>query len=601
MQWLPLEAPAKIVAEQARALAEELGPEAAKLAMGGSAQSVKNSARQYKGLVRRFNLSLPIRVSSHIFEENGAQVELPLLLPSSWLSYMMTAFAWVFLGGLEPGVTAAALLTLFWKEYKRFQPTHAVYEYDDERLSRTIPVALHGDAGRGQKKSPLEILSLEAVLGLNTATPHMSACRCCTPSMYGGGDVSDPASIHLNHKNNSYLSRFLLFAYASKDYEATPNLLKSMIAEVSCDLGRLAREGFQTPHGRYYIGAIGMKGDLEYLQKTGSLQRCYTRVGTVNFIQCCHLCEAGSRDLPHEDVSEQAGWVQETLKTLPWDAPPPFSLIPFEDWAGRNHARAAAFLRLDPFHCFRLGVARNFTASCLILLCYKGFFDAPMESQALDARLTRAYSYFQLFCLQEGEKPLAVRTFSRAKLHFEKAYNFPYITGKGSDSVLILKFLIFFLRLQLTQSVPSPHAGMLRLMVQAAEAGLFFTQSIHGHGLFLAPSCANNIKKSIQAFANNYVRLASRALQERLTLFSMVPKVHSMCHFREYLKASQQDPHGRVLNVGLWDCSANEDFVGKVARSARRISNRKLEDGVIRAYLVKTKFVLKRHKAKRAG
>ena len=554
-----------------------------------------------RGLVRRFSFSLPIKVSSHVFEENGTQVELPLLLPSSWLTYMMATFAWVFLGGLEPGVTAAALLTLFWQEYKRFQPTHAVYEYDDARLSRTIPVTLYGDAGRGQKKAPLEIMALEAVLGLNTAKHHISVCRCCRPATYGGGDVSDPTSIHLNHKNNSYLSRFLLFAFGSKDYDATPGLLKSLIAEVSCDLGRLAREGFETPHGRYYVAAIGMKGDLEYLQKTGSLQRCYTRVGTVNYLQCCHLCEAGSRELPHEDVSEGAGWIQETLKTLPWDVPPPFGLIPFEDWAGRNHGRAAAFLRLDPFHCFRLGVARNFIASCLILLSYKGFFDAPMESQALDARLTRAYAYFQLWCLQEGQKPLAVRSFSRAKLHFEKAYNFPYITGKGSDSVLLLKFLVFFLRLHCNEKVLGPHAVLLRHMLQAAEAGLFFTQSIHGHALFLGPSCASNIKKNIQAFASGYVRLAASSLQDRLTLFSMVPKVHSMCHFREHLKASPQDPFGHVLNVGLWDCSANEDFVGKIARSARRISNRKIETGIIRAYLVKTKFVLKRFRARHVG
>ena len=69
-----------------------------------------------------------------------------------------------------------------------------------------------------------------------------------------------------------------------------------------------------------------------------------------------------------------------------------------------------------------------------------------------------------------------------------------------------------------------------------------------------------------------------------------------MLHIRTDLDSSDG---GSVVNVGLWDCSGNEDFVGQISRSSRRMSFRNLELGVLNAYLVKTKFVLKRFKKKR--
>ena len=202
--------------------------------------------------------------------------------------------------------------------------------------------------------------------------------------------------------------------------------------------------------------------------------------------------------------------------------------------------------------------------------------------------------------MQAGTRPLGLRSFSRARLHYEKEGKFPYVTGKGSDSVLILKFLRFFLELQLREedSLDPANVRMLRLMLRGCIHGLAFTQSIHGHGLWLSTSCAKEIRKSIQVFANDYARLAAMCSHERRTLFSMVPKIHSLLHFRTHLSLGIA-LGGPVLNVGLFDCSTNEDFIGKISRHSRRISNRNMEHGVIRAYLVKSKFVITKFKQKR--
>ena len=567
--------------------------------MGSKATSTKNASRQYKGLVRKFGFSLPIQISKHEFQENGARVDMPYIRPRDLLVCLMSLYPWLFLGGLLPGPEASALLLAFWLEYKKFQPGHPVFACDNGRLSKTLPICLHGDGGRTQKKSPLEVISLEAVLGLNTAGGQLRFCRCKRPCPCGGGDATLPGYMQLNNKHHSFLSRFLLLAFPSKDYKYTPGLLQSLLAALSVDIGQLCVQGFDVKDsGKWYIACIGMKGDLEYHLKTGWLQRAYTRVGTKNFIQCCHICEAGCLAHPFEDVSPGASWVQTQLQSLPWEHTPPFSAIPFADWSGASNGEAASFFRLDPFHCFRLGVARNFIASSLILLSIKGYFDNEneQESYALEARLARAWAYFMLWCLQQGSKPQGLRSFSKARLHCEKSYQFPHITGKGADTVLILKFFVFFLTLRLGRDQEGgATTRLLRYMLRGAESGLFFTQAIHGHGLFLSSSCANNIRYHLQQFGNSYARLAAACITMRLTLFSMVPKIHSLMHMRTDLTSSG----GPVLNVGLWDCSQGEDFIGKISRASRRISNRHIERGIIQCYLVKAKFVIKRFKQKR--
>ena len=591
------------MAEHARALTEEFGEAAARYAMGGSnAQSLSNASRQYKGLVRKFNFSLNVKVSFHDYYENGAHVCLPFLKPSHILQCLLDNYPWLLLGGLKPGSDSDRLLLTFWRHYQKFQPSHAVFVgTDDLKLSKTIPLLLHGDAGRTQRKLPLEIVMLEAVLGLDSSSHETCFCRCAEACEFGGPDLSSPYAQRLNQKHSSYLSRFLVFAFNSKQYPLLPGLLRSMLEALSVDLGRVCQSGLAARNTRWHFATIGMKGDLEYHQKIGTLERSYLNVGRTNFIKCCHLCGAGDAQHPFEDVSERASWVNTLNATVPWQphALPPFSPIPYEDWTGNANGMASSWFRLDPFHVFRLGVARNFIASVLLLLCFKGFYDADdSDSRSLESRLARAWSYFELYCLQAGTRPLGIRSFSRSRLHYEKEGNFPYITGKGSDSILILKFLRFFLELQLRDSQTPANSQMLRHMLQGCEHGLAFSQSIHGHSLWLSTACAVAIKKHLQGFGNSYVRLAALCMHEGKTLFAMVPKIHSLMHFRTDLLAGIQSG-GPVLNVCLWDCSQNEDYVGKIARHSRRISNRHVEHGIIRAYLVKSKFVIKRFKAKR--
>ena len=262
-------------------------------------------------------------------------------------------------------------LRTFWHCYQKEHPEHKVFDHPD-RLGTTFPVTVHGDGGRTQKKQPLEVFSLQPVLGLNTAasTKTMS-CHCDTSVMYGGTDLGAPESQCLNSKHSTYLTHFLLFAYPSKAYSQFDNLLTGFLTEILDDLALCCQEGIVAKSGKtFYPACIGFKLDMEWMTKCGSLNRSYQNVGTVREIPCCHECDAGSPGIPFEDVNPDAKWVETRWATVPWDpqSEPPWKGIPF------SAAQPAKFLRRDVFHIFRLGIGRNFIGSCVYLLCYMKCF-----------------------------------------------------------------------------------------------------------------------------------------------------------------------------------------------------------------------------------
>ena len=160
---------------------------------------------------------------------------------------------------------------------------------------------------------------------------------------------------------------FLLFAYPSKSYKDFANLLHGLLQCVCDDLAEVCKSGIKTAGGRhYYFASVGFKLDMEWMAKIGSLTRSYQNVGHVNQIPCCHECDAGAHTVHFEDVNPNARWIATRFATLPWVRSPPWSKIPFDS------RRPAKFLRRDAFHVFRLGIGRNFLASCIMLMCFMG-------------------------------------------------------------------------------------------------------------------------------------------------------------------------------------------------------------------------------------
>ena len=285
--------------------------------------------------------------------------------PSDLFETVLLREPWLLLGG-SADANSRQLLQTFWRCYEKEHPDHEVFLHGRDRLDRTVPVTLHGDGGRPRKKQPLEIFSMQPVLGLNSRSSNGSSqCSCETSELFGGDNPGDPLDQHLNSKHNSYLSHFLIFAYPSKKYKDFKGLLLALLEKACSDLGTLCATGVTGfDNEKWYPACVGFKLDMEWMAKSGPLTRSYQNVGEIKEHACCHECDAGMPGVPFENVNADAEWIATRFNTVPWRVEPPWKNIPFE--AGRP----AKFLRRDAFHIYRLGILRNFIGSCIYLLVY---------------------------------------------------------------------------------------------------------------------------------------------------------------------------------------------------------------------------------------
>ena len=533
--------------------------------------------------------------SFHYYTENGRTVCLPFLKPRDILKCLLSKHPWILFGGLTPANGGLQLLETFWRCFRNEHASHAVFGLAASGaidLRTTIPLMMHGDGARTLSKQPLEIFSLLPALGLNTHAPAMD-CTCDDPQKYCCKSLDDPFAQRLNSKHHTYLTHFLMFAFASKRYKKLPGLLLSFTKAISDDLGQICESGIEIGGQTFFFAVIGLRGDMEYHFKFG-LNRTYKNVGTTNQIPCCHLCLAGGPLHPFEDFSSQALWKRTLHSDAPWaaDFEVAFNGIPFERW---NSGGASQFFKSDPFHIFRQGIGRNFIGSAIILLGLEGCFDFdPGESRSVDSRLSRAYSHFTLWCDTEKKRATSVRSFSKLKLHYPTINSFPWISCKGEDTMIIIRWLRFVSQLALAAD---PSSQLLLLINRACLHAANF-QKIHRHGIWLGPKCRRTISVAGRSSIWEYAKLANIALQRGLTLFAMVPKAHAMHHLWAALDSSAQNPY--AMNPALYDCSTSEDFVGRVARQSRRVSAVNAEQNVLLAYQVKAKLVIQ-HYAKSKG
>ena len=89
----------------------------------------------------------------------------PCFCMKSWILVLLQRFPQFVLGGfkLEEESQWRALFSWFWGIYHQYDPTHPLYEHDFDK-SLAIPIATHGDEGRGARNTPFMVQSFQFVI-----------------------------------------------------------------------------------------------------------------------------------------------------------------------------------------------------------------------------------------------------------------------------------------------------------------------------------------------------------------------------------------------------------------------------------------------------
>ena len=383
-------------------------------------------------IFQRAGLSSPLDVSYVDLGVEGMGAW-PVLKFSSWFRYLIdTKRVATQLCGVKTMQEMRERLSIFWQRFEALYPDHEVFARGNAiDLSRSLPVWSHTDEGRSQKKWALLVISVHGALGRGTSQFLEEVSR----------DPSLRTHMGLNFVGPSWGTQFLFSTMMRTVHQKAPEALDRLYGVFAKDMSECALQGVTGSDGsRYYAVQLGTKGDLPALVKAGNFTRSFSRVPRAASSKglcggICHLCDAGlegDNPVPFEDLSATPRWIATCWRRLPWLRTPPFL-----EGQLLHAGKPQMFYRLDIWHNFHCGVARNWLASSFVVL----FNLAVILGSSVDQRLAALTADYKAFCRQHNLAP-HIHEFSRDNLGYETEKSWPVGKwNKGAASTHMMLFL----------------------------------------------------------------------------------------------------------------------------------------------------------------
>ena len=561
----------------------------------------KNGSRFAWNTFHKLKLGFKVKLSNFEFDTGGDSISVPYIEPGDLLKYFMEKHPDLVVGGLKSSQDRALHLKAFWEGYRLQYPDHQVFREHQGNLEYVLPIFYHGDEGRGKRRGNTVVLSMETPLGIHTSLRsrkrRRGQCDCQPPPsmqrkynrINRGMTSLSPnmmdalMAMKTNMTANSFLQHWALFVIPSALHHANPELLKQLMDHIAKQFRILFFEGFLAGRKQYNVAICGHKGDLKWFTKVAMLSRSFEHQGRVRNIQCCHECMAGGDDLPWEDLnSETPCWAPTQFSVRPWTIVPGLASVP-------HCAAPEKQLMKDPFHILKVGVFRDHVASCISYLCHYGLFGGG----DFDTKLKAAHGAFTLYCRGVGSSP-ALRSFSRALLNYPTFSSYPWCNTKGSDTMLLTRWLVVQITGFENEGGHGPHLEAFKLMKATSKAALGIFHVMNGHGLFLSKNCAIMQYTESVRFINGFTALANKCMNENFNLWGLKPKLHLFKHLAFTLHEQLSSGAEVFLNWNATNCEQNEDFIGKTCRLSRRMDSRLLCRRVLESGLLKSGLLFRK-------
>ncbi len=555
--------------------------------------SKKHAAERSYRYMRRLGIAWKVKLQSFQFKcDDGSFLDVAYISPQAMLQYLVHRHPLVVFGKptLEQGVES---LAAFWDGYAEFHKSHVVFSSHSNDLNRVIPIAIHGDEGRGKRRSQTTVISFESILGCQKS----DACHSCVPtSLEGAYNVSSPTNelaktLRSNMKGHSYLQHWPLVVIPGVWAKNYKRLTDEFLQLFGAEFKKLFEEGFEVQGQRWFCAVVASKGDLKWTSQICKLSRGYERKGTKNDYPCCHLCLAGGEGMPAEDCTSQPCWLDTCFVERPWedDNPPSLHAVPFDD------SKPEFMYRHDAFHTLRLGLYRDLVASTIFLWLRWGLF-GPQGT--VDDKLGRAHCLFRMWCLA-NRKSASLRSFTKLLFNYKNKKSYPFANVKGSDVNLILGWIATMAVGFLNDGVSNEQQQVMTVILSTTRLAISFYKWIHQHGLFVGWSCGAVFFEKGQSMVNGYLWLAKWAFDNQMCLYGVKPKLHFLQHMLQEVKGQLNESCCLISNPVMNDCSQNEDLIGRVCKMSRKIDIRVMTKRSLEFYLVKASILLKRFEAER--
>ncbi|CAE7526688.1 unnamed protein product, partial [Symbiodinium sp. CCMP2456] len=522
-------APAARIVRLAKAIEEEQPG-----ILGGirlmSKLDLPKAEQRLHALAKQWSMTVPVAMKMY----NSRNVSQPMILLTTWFHYLLNQKSEILLGGFSvEHPHCSLLLEAFWRAYQEEQPTHMVFRRHSHELSKCIPYMLFGDEGRSLRKSPIQIVCLETVFGQSTFDNYRK--------LWEQGKQIDAEALlgTMTHtgRGSSFLSRILLYAlphalYRSDSEGSYKQFWYDCMDQVSRAAVRVFEDGI--PHagglGTFYGVCVGFKGDAPFLAKAAHLKRTFMSVQGHNKGIC--------PDIPWEDVGSEPVWVPTIGRSRPWKPNKYSSVrsIPF------TTSSPEQLLQPDLFHLVKLGIARHFAGSFLVLVAHWGYFFCEGRNSFPDV-LARMYTDFRAACKAMHLTP-HIKGFTKDTFHFVNFESWPWGGWKGSDTLLILRWMILLLRQGccsggsggartspwLKHPLATDHALVFKAVHDGCCAILTLFQVAQKQGIWLDRPSAVRLHSSIDLFCSSYRYLAGLFFTRGLNRFHLEPTLHQLKH-----------------------------------------------------------------------
>ena len=579
-----------------------------------------NAERDAHRFFERWGLKLKIPITYIKLSEGSDHLQVPYLRPSSYLKCLLSRWPWTLFGG--PDREAGKLKCgSFWKGLYQSQPTHEAFQhFNSEELQTMLPICVHGDEGTGSKKQPIAIQCFETAFGLEDEQTRKSTSRgtfdscccdeacdpkhlkrapCCQVPAHWPRPARAPAFASFDDseleeltqqwhatRGHSFLARYLTFVIPTTWLDKGPWVLDGVQAAVADDLRKMFFEGVQIEGQTFRAAVVGLKGDAKWHVRQGRFFRSYMHLGSVRNYPICPDCHAGSDGCPFEETGNSPKWVETFAASLPWHTAGPMETCPFD------RSLPSLKYKRDLLHTFKIGLGRDICGSIIMLLCkiYQ-FFDWPGDKCNVPARLLRANMRFKMWC-RAAKECAHLRGFTKDFMHYRDAKSFPYTNSKGSDTMLLLRWLQVELQLAIRKA--SNNVDILQAALQVCQESCAAFRHVYNHGLWLPRKCMAKLRDHVLKVVRGYSFLAEACLRLNFPAFRYKSTIHSFHHLAVELEIALQSGARCYPNPLIFDCSQPEDFIGRVARVARQTHGRTVAIRSLQRHLVKAKLLLKR-------